>query len=322
MRWLLILLGVSLISCNNQHVKKDQTSVTVHISKEGTLDSLLGKYEKEKIDTLIVIGKINEWDMITIQQLDSLSYLDLEETTIKHIQSKAFMGNNKIQTVILPDDISVGYGAFSDCKNLKILESKQALFEIVFNKWLEELGYGKEGKLLEEYDWDFILNLSDKEIASLLGNLNIYVHLSIAEEIEDCIRVHYTDGSNRAIGFYIENFKERLNQYYLDEAYRNAFISEDDIYREVYLCHITFFQGKVSEDERPELDAKAQRMRNWNKMLKKNRELFDAYLESCQELYANSFLSAEGNWPNHMTYDNYASHIEFIKSCTGNRFSY
>ena len=107
----------------------------------------------------------------------------------------------------------------------------------------------------------------------------------------------------------------------MDEAYRNAFISEEDIYKEVYLYHT--FQGKVCEDdERPELDAKAQRMRDWNKMLKKNRELFDAYLESCQELYANSFLSAEGNWPNHMTYDNYAPHIEFIKDCTGNRFAY
>ena len=323
MRYLLLLLGLCLVACNSQKINENHTSVTIHVSKAGSLDSLLGEYKRENIDTLVLIGKINEWDMITLQSLDSLSYLDLEETTIKHIQPKAFIGNDKLQTVILPDDISVGYGAFSNCKNLERLVSKQALFDITFDKWLEELGYYcKGGKLTDEYShyWDSIPNLSDDVIAILLKDLNVYAHLSIAKEIEECARAYYRDRFNSISGFYITCFEERLNQYYLDKVYRDAFISEDDIDREVYRGYT--FERRVSEEKRPELDAKAQSMREWNKMLKKNRELFEAYLESCQELYVNSFLSAEGNWPKFGTYDNYTSHIDFIKSCTDNRFAY
>ena len=322
MKYCILLLGLCLIACNSQKINENHTSVTIHISKAGTLDSLLGKYRKEVIDTLVVTGKINEWDMITIQNMDSLSYLDLEETTIKHIQPKSFMGNDRIRTVILPNDISVGYGAFSICKNLKRLVSKQALFDITFDKWLEELGYCKEGKLIELYChyWDSIPNLKDNEITLFFNDLNTYPHLSHPKDIEKCIGAYYRDRFGSIAGFYITEFEERLNQYYLDRAYKWAFISEDDIYKEVYYFHI--FQGKVDPEERPKLDAKAQRMRDWNNMLEKNRKLFEAYLESCQELYAYSFLSAEGTWPKFATYDNYAPHIEFIKSCAGNRFAY
>lgn len=317
MKYYILLLGLCLLSCKDNTPL--QTSVTVNVSKAGTLDSLLSKYNKDVIDTLVVTGQINEWDMITIQNMDSISYLDLEESTIKHIRPKAFMGNDRIRTVILPNDISVGYGAFSNCKNLKRLVSKQALFDITFDKWLEELGYSKEGKYYT--DNDSIPNLSNDMIDTLLNKLNTYAHLSQPEDIKGCIRAYYRDRFDSIAGFYYTRFEERLNQYYLDMAYKETFISEDDIYKNVYLYHYTF-EGNIPEKERPELDTKAQRMRNWNNMLKKNRKLFEEYLESCQELYAESFLSAEGNWPKFMTYDNYTPHIEFIKSCAGNRFTY
>lgn len=316
MKYFILLLVLCLFACNDNTPL--QTSVTVNVSKAGTLDSLLSNYNKDVIDTLVVTGKINEWDMITIQNMDSLSYLDLEETTIKYIRPKAFMGNDRIRTVILPNDISVGYGAFSNCKNLKRLVSKQALFDITFDKWLEELGYSKEGKYYT--DSDSIPNLSNDMIDTLLNNLNTYAHLSHPKDIEKCIRAYYIDRFYSTAGFYFTRFEERLNQYYLDGAYKWAFISEDDIYENVYLYHT--FQGKVAEEERAKLDVKAQSMRDWDKMLEKNRKLFESYLESCQELYAYSFLSAEGNWPKFMTYDNYTPHIEFIKSCADNRFAY
>lgn len=305
MKYYILLLGLCLFGCKDN--KPLQTSVTVNVSKAGTLDSLLSQYRKEVIDTLVVTGEINEWDMLTIHNLDSLSYLDLKESSIKHIRPKTFIDNDEIQTIILPDDISVGYGAFSNCKNLKRLVSKQALFDITFDKWLEELGYCKEGKLIEQYChyWDSIPNLKDNAITSLLNDLETNAHLSATVEIKKCVKAYYIDRFSSIAGFYFILFNERLNQYYLDMAYREAFISEDDIHRRVAI-------GKLEE----------QTMRNWNKILKNNKKLFKAYLESCQELYAESFLSVEGNWSKFETYDNYTPHIEFIKSCTDNRFVY
>ena len=80
MKYYILLLGLCLFACTDNISL--QTSVTVNVSKAGTLDSLLGKYEKDKIDTLIVRGEINEIDLITIKYMDSLSYIDLEETEL------------------------------------------------------------------------------------------------------------------------------------------------------------------------------------------------------------------------------------------------
>jgi hypothetical protein len=109
MKYYILLLGLFLFACTDNISL--QTSVTVNISKAGTLDSLLGKYEKDKIDTLIVRGEINEIDLITIKYMDSLSYIDLEKTKFQVKELKQHLLANGTQTKImkLPDNQSFFY---------------------------------------------------------------------------------------------------------------------------------------------------------------------------------------------------------------------
>lgn len=86
MKYYILLLGLCLFGCKDNTPL--QTSVTVNVSKTGTLDSLLSKYRKEVIDTLVVTGKINEIDLITIKYMSNLSYIDLEETELSTSISK------------------------------------------------------------------------------------------------------------------------------------------------------------------------------------------------------------------------------------------
>lgn len=101
MKYLTILLGFYLVACNNQKVNENQTSVTINVSKAGTLDSLLGKYEKDKIDTLIVRGEINEIDLITIKYMDSLSYIDLEKTNVQGEIIRSHLLSDKKHTKVI-----------------------------------------------------------------------------------------------------------------------------------------------------------------------------------------------------------------------------
>lgn len=49
-----------------------QKSVVINVSKAGTLDSLLSKYRKENLDSLVVTGKINNIDMLAIKHIENL----------------------------------------------------------------------------------------------------------------------------------------------------------------------------------------------------------------------------------------------------------
>ena len=57
MRYYILLFGLFLLACNDY--TSLHNSVTINVLEAGTLDSLLGEYEKDKIDTLIVTGNIN-----------------------------------------------------------------------------------------------------------------------------------------------------------------------------------------------------------------------------------------------------------------------
>ena len=89
MKYYILLLGLCLLSCKDNTPL--QTSVTINVSKAGTLDSLLDKYNKEVIDTLVVTGEINEVDLITVKYMSNLSYIDLEETELSTSISKNHM---------------------------------------------------------------------------------------------------------------------------------------------------------------------------------------------------------------------------------------
>ena len=109
MKYYMLLLGLCLFGCKDNTPL--QTSVTVNVSKAGTLDSLLSKYKKEVIDTLVVTGKINEIDLITIKYMSNLSYIDLEETELSTSISKnhILVNGNQNQIIKLPNNQSLFY---------------------------------------------------------------------------------------------------------------------------------------------------------------------------------------------------------------------
>lgn len=109
MKYYILLLGLCLLSCKDNTPL--QTSVTINVSKAGTLDSLLDKYNKEVIDTLVVTGEINEVDLITVKYMSNLSYIDLEETELSASISKnhILVNGNQNQIIKLPNNQSLFY---------------------------------------------------------------------------------------------------------------------------------------------------------------------------------------------------------------------
>lgn len=75
------VLGLLLVGLTFFDAISLEKSVIIDVSEVGTLNSLLSKYRKENIDSLIVTGKINEIDMITIQstQIDTNKIISQEK---------------------------------------------------------------------------------------------------------------------------------------------------------------------------------------------------------------------------------------------------
>ncbi len=99
MKYYILLLVLCLLSCKDNTPL--QISVTVNVSKAGTLDSLLSKYNKDVIDTLVVTGKINEIDLITVKYMSNLSYIDLQNTDVQGEIVKNHLLNNKNHTKVI-----------------------------------------------------------------------------------------------------------------------------------------------------------------------------------------------------------------------------
>lgn len=76
------VLGLLLIGLTFFVTISLEKSVIIDVSEVGTLNSLLSKYRKENIDSLVVTGKINEMDMITIQstQIDTNKIISQEKS--------------------------------------------------------------------------------------------------------------------------------------------------------------------------------------------------------------------------------------------------
>lgn len=109
MRYYILLLGLFLLACNDYTPL--HTSVTINVLEAGTLDSLLGEYEKDKIDTLIVTGNINEIDLITIKYMNHLFYIDLQNAKFssKELKQHLLAKSDQTQMIKLPKDQSFFY---------------------------------------------------------------------------------------------------------------------------------------------------------------------------------------------------------------------
>ena len=113
MMYYTLLLGLLLLDCNNHKscIKQIQRSVTINVDKTGTLDSLLGKYRIDEIDTLIIMGKINEIDLITVKYLKNLSFINLAEAEFSTsiLKNHILVNGNRDQTIKLPNNQSLFY---------------------------------------------------------------------------------------------------------------------------------------------------------------------------------------------------------------------
>ncbi len=188
-RYYMLLLGLCLLGCKDNTPL--QTSVTVNVSKAGTLDSLLGKYEKDKIDTLIVRGEINEIDLITIKYMDSLSYIDLEETELSSsvLKSHILVNRNRIQTIKLPHDQSLFYSL--NPLDIKSKDNEPLDIDGVLLKSKDGLSLYSRGTM----DSMYIISKSSKERKFTYEDLSLY-HESVKRGDSPCIFISYNQKVN------------------------------------------------------------------------------------------------------------------------------
>lgn len=133
MKYHILLLALFLLGCNNHKIlknKQSQTNITINVTKVGTLDSLLGEYRKNDIDTLVLTGKINEIDLITIKFMNSLSYLDLKDAKLpsKALKNHILVSNERNKTIKLPNDQSLLYSLKPLDISGVLLKNKDALY--------------------------------------------------------------------------------------------------------------------------------------------------------------------------------------------------
>lgn len=189
MKYYILLLGLCLFGCKDNTPL--QTSVTVNVSKAGTLDSLLSKYNKEVIDTLVVTGKINEIDLITVKYMSNLSYIDLGETELSTSISKnhILVNGNQNQIIKFPNNQSLFYSLnpleihSKDNEPLDIdgvlLKSKGELFL-----------YSRDHR-----DSMYIVSKSSKERKFTYEDLSLY-HESVKRGDSPCIFISYNQKVN------------------------------------------------------------------------------------------------------------------------------
>jgi hypothetical protein len=109
-----------------------QVSKTIILNTPGTLESLLSPTELNSNTSLVVQGKINELDFLTMRvKMPSLVSVDISETDVmestrngytypaNEIPKYALADNIKIKTIKLPSSAnSIGVGAFRGCSGL------------------------------------------------------------------------------------------------------------------------------------------------------------------------------------------------------------
>ncbi|MBS4867926.1 MAG: hypothetical protein KH091_18075 [Parabacteroides merdae] len=100
------VLGLLLIGLTFFVTISLEKSVIIDVSEVGTLNSLLSKYRKENLDSLVVTGKINNIDMLTIKHIENLSYIDLQRTKVSGEMIKDLLLDNRkhSKTIKLSND--------------------------------------------------------------------------------------------------------------------------------------------------------------------------------------------------------------------------
>ena len=92
---------------------------TVAVEIPGTLNNLLGSYDKTSITELTVVGSLNDTDIQTLNDLPNLSVLDLREVNLEKLPTYAFYSQTSLTSIVLPRTLKeIGDRAFSNCKGL------------------------------------------------------------------------------------------------------------------------------------------------------------------------------------------------------------
>ncbi len=126
-----------------------QNNYSVNISTSGTLLSLIGKNNLEKVKYLKISGDINGTDILAIQKMTNLqdldmskanitnggsSYLDRYTTSINHIGAYFFQGMSNLTIVHLPESATtIEEYAFHGCTKLQEVIIPASFTEILSN---------------------------------------------------------------------------------------------------------------------------------------------------------------------------------------------
>ena len=191
---------------------------TINIDTEGQLSFFLSESEKEEIEELIIVGKMNGSDFKIIRDMaknNQLSVIDLSETNIvsggdyyytnystKHFTKNdefgysLFLGCKQFEKIILPKTIKkIGQCAFWYCSNLKTLVINSEVINIEPGIWG---GCNKlnDVQIINNSNFHFQNGiLYDKKYTKIISALQteIYGDLTIQEGIKE---IQYNSFSN------------------------------------------------------------------------------------------------------------------------------
>ena len=205
---------------------EEERSLTLDVKEPGTLSSYLSEEDIKLVTNLHLQGNIDQRDFVVMNQMESLSDLDITATVNKYIDypaneipKKAFYNNKTIRSIAIPASIeSVGAQAFygsvlNEFTSTGIGMQLKSIGEEAFKdcKYLTDMYYCDDIKVIEKGTFENCSNLKQ------MSSQNV---IEIKESaFRNCKNLtFYLDGSLERIGDYaFENVHEvNDNGYYFE----------------------------------------------------------------------------------------------------------
>lgn len=230
------------------------SAVDVQIDNpNGKLKSLLTEQDitLRRIKKIKLTGNVTENDLAIISSMQLLQTVDLSETTVTEIPSEMFRSKTSLENVAFPLSLtSIGYQAFLECKNLKIVSGCDNVRRIENGafRYCESLEVLPFGNKIEELNGPFSYCKSLPEKIVMPSSLKWIINSSFNES-----SVSYLDLSQCSSEGYFqwyaftglktvllpENGKYRLD----DSPFRDSKITSLIIPESITECRRSIFNG-------------------------------------------------------------------------------